>query len=292
MSPDGAVQASVVPELGAIVSSLTIGGHELLYQQTFFWDRHAERTRGGLPLAFPVCGRLERNGVAGAYQYYGRIYHLKNHGFSMRVPWTVTECGREDEVVVRLTETDETLGIYPFAFEIVLRFRAEPSQFVVEQTYANTGDRPMPYYAGFRPYFLTPHAGRGKGTTMVDFRPVRQLVYNERLTDIITKTPPPSFPASVSDPAINETLTRVGEDKKATLAFPDGMTVHMLAEGVEDRNMFPYVQLYTVPEKPFFCIEPWMGFPNALNTVCGARWLTPGQSEHGVLRIWTSQDNM
>ena len=70
--------------------------------------------------------------------------------------------------------------------------------------------------------------------------------------------------------------------------MPDGTTIHMIAEGVEDKDMFPYVQLYTVEDQPFFCVEPWMGFPNALNTVAGSRWLEPGRSEKGVLKIWTT----
>ena len=53
-SPDGAVRASIVPEMGAAVSSLRFGDRELLYQHPFFWDRASERTRGGFPFLFPV----------------------------------------------------------------------------------------------------------------------------------------------------------------------------------------------------------------------------------------------
>ena len=62
----------------------------------------------------------------------------------------------------------------------------------------------------------------------------------------------------------------------------------MAAEGVEDPNLFPYVQLYTMTEKPFFCVEPWMAAPNSLNTAKGCRWLEPGAVEHGVLRLWVT----
>ena len=90
-------------------------------------------------------------------------------------------------------------------------------------------------------------------------------------------------------PAINERITRVGEDREAKLRLPDGLTIHLAAEGVEDSDLFPYIQLYTMADKPFFCVEPWMAFPNALNTVAGARWLKPGQSERGMLRVWITQ---
>ena len=59
----------------------------------------------------------------------------------------------------------------------------------------------------------------------------------------------------------------------------------MNAGGIDDPSFFSYVQLYTIPEQPFFCVEPWMSFPNAMNTVSGVRWLQPGQTECGILTL-------
>ena len=94
------------------------------------------------------------------------------------------------------------------------------------------------------------------------------------------------MPTSVTNPEIQEQLTQLGEDKEIHLSFPNKDVINMVAEGVEDRDLFPYLQIYTPEDKPFVCLEPWMGFPNALNSVSGARWLAPGQSEHGILRLW------
>ena len=46
-----------------------------------------------------------------------------------------------------------------------------------------------------------------------------------------------------------------------------------------------YLQFYTMADKPFFCIEPWMGHPNALNALTGAHWLAPGEVTHGVFEV-------
>jgi galactose mutarotase-like enzyme len=123
---------------------------------------------------------------------------------------------------------------------------------------------------------------------MLDFAPARAFAYNERLTDLARETAVPQVPAPIVHPTVNERIARVASNKEAHLILPDGLTVHLAAVGVEDDDLFPYVQLYTMPDKPFFCIEPWMAFPNALNTVAGARWLRPGQSEHGILRLWVT----
>lgn len=289
---DGSGEAQIVPDLGANVSSLKLpwkdGLRETLYLHPFYWERKSERTRGGFPFIFPICGRLERDGEAGVYLYEGVRYKMANHGFSMRVPWNVTDNSEDDSIVLSLRDNNLTLNEYPFPFEVRLRFRIAAGMFTIEQDYINPGKEPIPYYAGFHPYFATPAPGQGKERVKLDYRPIEQWTYNNRLTDIITRDSPPSVPSIVSDSSLNEKLTRVGLDKEVRLIFPEGHTLHVCAEGIRDRDMFPFVQLYTMPDRPFFCVEHWMGFPNAMNTVKGCRWLGPATSEQGIMRVWTS----
>jgi galactose mutarotase-like enzyme len=288
---DGSAEACVVPELGGIVSSLRLPGpgglQEVLFQHPFFWETHAERTRGGLPFLFPTCGRLERNGQPGAYLYDGLVYQMTIHGFGMRLPWSVRKADASSVTLV-LHDTDATRVQYPFAFEVALTYRVLPGRLLIEQEYRNPGRVPLPYYAGFHPYFLTPAAGAGKDKVRINFRAVSRLFYNERLTDVVGRGAAPALPAGVSDAALHECLAEVRDNKEVELQFPGGLVLHIAADGVEDHDMFPYVQLYTAAEQPFFCVEPWMGFPNALNTVRGCRLLAPGHAERGVLRVWTS----
>ncbi|HEV3105187.1 MAG TPA: aldose epimerase, partial [Trinickia sp.] len=35
----------------------------------------------------------------------------------------------------------------------------------------------------------------------------------------------------------------------------------------------------------FYCVEPWLGLPDAIHNGFGLRWLAPGQSETAALRI-------
>lgn len=288
---DGLSEFEVVPELGAIVSSLRLSWagalREVLYQHPFFWDPQAERTRGGFPFLFPICGRLERDGAPGGYLHDGQVYHLKAHGFSMRMPWEVVE-STESTLTLRLRDTVATRLQYPFAFEVILRFSTRCGAFFVDQEYANTGTEPLPYYAGFHPYYLTPPPGEGKDRTRLRYKARSKFRYNARLTDVVGREPPPELPQSITAPEINESLTQVAPETDVELIYPDGMVLHTLAEGVEDPHLFPFVQLYTMNECPFFCVEPWMGFPNALNTAKGCRWLSPGQRERGHLKVWTT----
>jgi galactose mutarotase-like enzyme len=289
---DGSAEAEVIPAFGAIVSSLRLPWQgalrEVLFQHPFFWDAQSERTRGGYPFLFPVCGRLERDGVAGGYLYDAHVYQMKNHGFSMRMPWTVAGADASS-VTVELRDTAETRLQYPFGFKVTLRFALQRGAFVIEQSYVNTGAVSMPYYAGFHPYYLTPPPGTGKERVRLSYAARSQLRYNARLTDVTGREAPPVLPQNITAPELNERLTEVAPGTDVELIYPDGMVLHTLAEGVEDPDLFPFVQLYTMDDRPFFCVEPWMGFPNALNTAKGCRWLAPGQGERGCLKVWISE---
>ena len=241
--------------------------------------------QGGIPFVFPICARISRNAKEGVYLYDGKQYPLKIHGFSWFEKWIVMDESKNSLTVV-LTENENTLRCYPFRFEIRLTYQVTAGKLTCYQRYTNTDDKKsMPYYAGFHPYFLTPAAGSGKENVFIDFKSTRRLQYNDTLTDIMGETSALKTPISVGNPDMNEQLNWLNEDKTVTITFPNGECLQMNAYGIQDPNLFSYLQLYTIPEKPFVCAEPWMSFPNAMNTVSGVRWLKPLESEEGMFEI-------
>lgn len=295
-SPDNTVQMTCHPGRGGLVSSLKMRapGHqdlqERLFLHDFFNQPQWEDLPGGLPFLFPVCARIARDGEAGMYLYNGKQYHLKIHGFSWYLSWDVID-QRDDMLTIRLHANDHTLAHYPFKFEVLLRYQATTQALICHQTYTNRGSNPMPFYAGFHPYFKTPPVEQGKADVTVNFQAKHRLRYNQSMTDIIGTEKSIPLPCSITDPTINEQLHEITHNKRLTLAFPDETALHIEAEGEEETNLFPYAQTYTIEDKPFFCVEPWMAFPNALNTVSGAHWLQPGESKTAELRI-TQQHNL
>ena len=288
-SADGLTELTLVPSRGAVVSSIMMPGNkgprELLFQHDNFWDKGLDDLPGGMPLAFPVFARLERSGKRGAYLYDGKLYQLPIHGFGWQQAWKL-EAHSASRVTISLTDNAEMRRMYPFRFSVSLEYEVRPQQVICHQTYTNLDDKPMPYSAGFHPYFLTPEVGSGKEAVLLDYEPLRRFVYNEQMTDLIGEAPVFSLPKSVTDKALNEQLTSVGVNKEIKITYPDGDCLHLCATGVEDSHLFSYVQLYTIEDKAFFCAEPIMSPPNALNTVSGMRWLAPGRSEHGLFKLW------
>lgn len=291
-SKDDSCQMTFLPERGGVASSLIMstqhGPKELLFQHDFFWQDTWHDLPGGWPFLFPVCARLERNNQPGCYLYKCKQYSLKIHGFSWFMPWDVI-AESEDSITLRLKASEATQRDYPFNFEVLLHYYITRNKLSCQQTYINHGDHPMPYYAGFHPYLKTPSPDAGKKQVMLEYHPIKRFQYNDRFTDIIGEQALFDLPVAITHPQINEQLTLLGDDKEVRLHYPNHTTLHITSEGVEDPDLFPYLQLYTIPQQSFFCIEPWMSFPNALNTVTGVRWLQPGCQETGLLTLWLTE---
>jgi galactose mutarotase-like enzyme len=282
-SANGQVRADVVPELGGTVAALFLPGpdgrpRECLYRHAWFWDPHTEHTRGGIPLLFPVCGRLLKDGTPGLYHIAGQPFVLPIHGFAMRQPWQVVESSRPDALRLRLADSAQTRAMFPFAFELDALFCVSADGFAIRLTVTNTGPGPMPYYAGFHPYFSTPAPGAGKEQTLFEAHPQARHLYNPTKTDVVGSAPAPSFPMPVAQVDVNELLLDVGTRGDSRLLFSDGFAIRQTAS-----ELFRYRQFYTLPNEPFFCDEPWMAPPGSLNRPGAARTLPPGQSESGTV---------
>ncbi len=286
VSAGGETRADIVPELGGIVSSLMLPGpggrpRECLFRYPWFWDRHTEELRGGIPPLFPVCGRLLKDGVRGLYHVGGQPYVLPIHGFSMRFPWEVVDAEAPGALRLRLADTEATRKIYPFAFELDLLYSVSAGGLACQLTVRNAGDAPMPFYAGFHPYFATPPPGAGKEQTLFEVHPVARHLYNHPLkTEVIGSAPVPAFPMRVADVDVNELLLEMGNRGDTRLAWPDGFTLVQTAS-----PLLRFRQFYTLPDQPFFCDEPWMAPPGSLNRPGAARILMPGQSESAEIHV-------
>lgn len=282
---DGGTCAEVAPGLGGTVVSFLVPGpegepRECLYRHPWFWEEHPTELRGGIPPQFPVCGRLLKDGVRGLYHAGDAPFVLPIHGFALRMPWEVLEAEAPDFLRLRLMDTPETLKMYPWPFELELVYAISPGRLESRLSVRNTGDAPMPYYAGWHPYFAAPPPGGGKEQTLFDIPARRRHVYNDTLSDIIGTGPPPEMPASITRPDINELLLEVEPGATSTLRHPDGFTIRQSGDA-----RLAFRQLYTLPDRPFFCDEPWMAPPGSMNRSDGPRRLPAGAEETTAICI-------
>jgi len=276
-STDNTTSIEIVPQRGAIVSSWKVNRHqELLFQHQYFWDENLNDLPGGIPFCFPNCGRLELNDQLGRYQVDNKTYNMPIHGFAWQLPWTI-EDQQSDSIQLALQSSTQTRMLYPFDFKVQLIYRVTSNQILCQQRFCNTGNTPMPYSAGFHPYFLT----EPKQEYTIDFNATQRYQYNNQLTEVAPHTSLLKLPQALSAPEINEQLNKLSALSAIEISHPKKGRIIIQSES----KQFNHLQLYTDPELPFFCAEPWMSPPNALNHPESCQWLAPGQQHQSTLRF-------
>src|SRR5438309_1570334 len=107
----GELHAEVNP-LGAQLSVLRdANGRDLL------WDGDPAIWAGRAPVLFPIVGEL----AGGKYQLGGKFYSLSRHGFARGKPFSVVGASAST-ATFRLSADESTLAVYPFQFELDIRF--------------------------------------------------------------------------------------------------------------------------------------------------------------------------
>ena len=111
---------NVVPERGGTITSWRIKNQELLFLDTNKFENPELPIRGGIPVLFPICGKLPNN----TYKYNGNNYFLKQHGFARDLPWEVIGNSNQDRASITLVFTSNRLTrtVYPFDFKLTFTY--------------------------------------------------------------------------------------------------------------------------------------------------------------------------
>ena len=283
----GASTLRLAPWAGARLLSWHVDGKPIIrWPDNANWDQPA-RVRGGNPLLFPFLGRHFVDGQIGRWRdALGVVRDLPTHGFARDLPFTAKVDADGRGVTMTLVDSAATHSGYPFAFRFEAAYRlADDRTLDVVFTAANTGDAPMPWYAGHHFYFELPHEQRAQST--LDVPPTQR---RQQLPD-----------GSISAPEPGESQYRLGDARiqdrfhvlePAATARP----VRLVAPGLKHAVTFdldrpgslPWYAVTTWTEaadSDFYCVEPWLGLPDAIHNGLGLRWLAPGTTETAALRL-------
>ena len=250
---------TIIPERGGIITSLGIDNKEILYLEEESL-KNDESIRGGIPILFPICGRL----TEAKYEWKGNVYQMKMHGFARMLNWEVINLSLSEKVEMKLrTSSDEnTRKIYPFDFELIFTYILDGNKLTIKQEYINKSDEVMPIYNGFHPYFKVGDKERLHYqldcTKYFNDRDMSISEYNGRLD------------------MSGEPGSKILLDMNSTnLSFfdPDlGREIIM-----EYGESFKYIVVWALQGKDFLCVEPWMALPDSFNTKENLEYIEPGK---------------
>ena len=281
----------LAPQAGGRLLSWQVGGAPIIHWPESADWREPAKIRGGNPLLFPFLGRHRVDGRLGEWRdQAGVVRALPVHGFARDLPFAHTLDADGHGVRMTLADSDATRAAYPFAFRFDAAYRlADPRTLDVELTVSNPGEAPLPYYAGHHFYFSLPHALRGE--TVLELPPTSR---RHQLEDGSISAPEPGEPVcTLDDPRILDRFHCLDgvPDKPVRLVSP---SLHRVVEiDLRRPGSVPWYAVTTWTEadtSDFYCVEPWLGLPDAIHNGLGLRWLAPGQSESAALRIAVTLD--
>ena len=265
---DGEAELTVVPERGAIVTSVKLRGEELLYLEEATLADPAKSVRGGIPVLFPIAGKLPEGG----YLIAGRRYELPQHGFARNRAWTVKDAS-PSSLSMELASDDATRKVFPFEFEAKLTVAiqgGEKPQARIALAVRNTGTAPLPFHAGFHPYFLVPDRAK---------KDARVETVATRAFDNRTGKSGPLATIDFTAPEVDLHLED-HDEPKTTLSRGEGRAPIRLNWSANARRMV----LWTLAGKDFICVEPWTA-PGGALAAGTLPLLAPGATAELALRI-------
>jgi galactose mutarotase-like enzyme len=254
--------AVLAPERGGLLTRLHLGGAPVLYLDEETLRDRSKNVRGGIPVLFPQPGKL----AGGAYRRAGGSGKLAQHGFARNLPWEVVKTSADGaaSATLRFVSNDTTRAEFPWDFALEYTYALRAGALRIELVIRNTGREPMPFGAGFHPYFAVPEAE--KRGAKIETRATRAF-------DNVTKKTG-ALPASGIDLTAHEVDLHL-EDHGArpiALAWSGGRV------GLRGSAEFGRWVVWTLAGKDFVCVEPWTCPGDALNTGEGLIELAPGEA--------------
>jgi galactose mutarotase-like enzyme len=263
---DAGASVWLAPARGGMVTRFEVDGRPVLYLDEATLLDATKNVRGGNPVLFPSPGPLPGD----RFTWRGRSGAMKQHGFARNRPWRVVAT-TENEAVLELASDDVTRGEYPWDF--VLRFRhvLAGARLRIEQRIANTGKEPMPFAAGFHPYFHV--ADADKPRTRIPTGATRAFD-NVTKSDVDVRGP---IDLAQKEVDLHLADHRAGE---ATLERADGSRVIVRAHPDYRRWV-----IWTLAGKDFVCLEPWTAGGGALAREDDVLVVAPGEARDLFMEI-------
>ena len=272
---------------GAQLKSVTrkCDGVEHMWQaDPAVWGYHA-------PILFPYAGKLQD----GKLLAKGKVYDgSRQHGFARNMEHSPVLCSGKT-VMLELTETEETLALWPYRFRLVSTFTLEGDTVRHTLTVENHDEEAMPFGIGYHPAFALPFDEKH---TYADY----ELRF-EGLESPVCLSQSACGLIQAETYRLGNNIRAIDVDERlfdndshcmtglssGTLGLYEKDTGRGVVCAIRD---FPNVLIWSKPGEPkFVCIEPWNSLPSPENG--GIDWnekpaaaiLDPGEDWSTTLRI-------
>ena len=210
------------------------------------------------PILFPIVCSVNDD----TYTVDGKEYHLPRHGFARDTKFKLIAQGKH-KVTYALHETEDTLKVYPYRFNLAVSYRLSGNKIHVVWHVENTDTQEIHFQIGGHPAFLAPGCEEDeelRGVIRLDnTMPMLGIKsYIDGSHEMV------EIPLDIKDGCIafndeffaNDSVKiHDCQTRQACLLNPDG------SPAVTVDYKCPIIAFWSPYKKkaPFVCIEPWYG---------------------------------
>ena len=240
-------------EIGAELKSFKCDGNEhIWYGDPQFWT-------GSSPVLFPIWSGLKDD----EFIYEGKTYNLQKHGFARRAKFDV-ETVDSNSATFLLSSDNCPQDNYPFKYELRIIYTLTGKKLNVEYNIRNLTDGDMYFSIGAHEAYNCPEGIENyeiifdKKENLDAYQLVGPLLSNDTVNyGKDTNTLQLDQSLFSNDCLIFKNLNSRGAILRNKTT---GQEIKAQFEG------FPYLLIWTAPNAPFICIEPWCGITDNVNT--------------------------
>lgn len=238
-----------ISRLGAEIRRVTVAGEERFWNgDSRFWD-------GVSPVLFPICGGLKDD----KFTVDGKEYILAKHGFAKLMNFEVCESTNVSALFL-LTQTEETLKMYPWCFELRIKYTLTGTSIRIEYDVKNTSDSVMYTAIGAHEAYACPEGIEDYDIIFEKKETLRAAEVDGKLIRRSTET---VLYESDTLPLYNKyfdidalVFTDIRSRFVTLRNRKNGKSVSVGFDG------FDYLLLWTKPGAGYICIEPWTSIPS------------------------------
>ena len=229
---------------------------EYLWQAEKAWPKHA-------PVLFPIVGQLKNN----IYFHNGEKYSLDRHGFARTRTFDVVNV-QQPSVEYAIGSNVDTLAVYPFNFNLKIRYELEGATLKIIYIVQNNGKEELLFSIGAHPAFKVPLvAGESYDDYYLEFNKeenTERWLLNNGLFDN------KSIPFLKNTKILPLTKSLFYEDalvfknlKSSMISLKSNKNIHGLHFQFEN---YPYFGIWAAKDADFICLEPWHGIADSVNS--------------------------
>lgn len=215
-----------------------------------FWGKHS-------PVLFPIVGTLKNN----TYKYNGLEYQLSRHGFAREMQFELID-KQKSSATFSLIASTETQKIYPFDFELHLIYSLENKTLKIEYKVFNNGFSAMPFSIGAHPAFNLSENFENYSLIFEDSNDLNYYL----LEDGLISNTANSLQLNHNELKLNYKLF---ENDALVFKKISSKSITILEKTNPILKVsysdFPDLGIWTPPNAPFICIEPWFGYSDTVD---------------------------